>query len=93
MLTTSHRTVLILLCLLGLGTLLLASALGSENFGPARLWAALLQPASADGELLWRLRLPRAGAAFIVGAMLAVSGALDSRIGRLRLDQRMQSAC
>ena len=76
MLPTSHRTVLILLCLLGLRTLLLASALGPENFGPARLWAALLQPASADGELLWRLRLPRAGAAFIVGAMLAVSGCL-----------------
>ncbi len=76
MLKTSHRTVLILLCLLAVGSLLLATLLGSENFSLTRLMAALQQPASLDGQLLWRLRLPRAGAGFLVGAMLAIAGCL-----------------
>ena len=39
-------------------------------------WAALTHPDSANGELLWRLRLPRAVAAWVVGAMLALAGCL-----------------
>ncbi len=39
-------------------------------------WAALFDPRSLDGEMLWRLRLPRAFAAWTVGAMLAMSGCL-----------------
>ena len=42
----------------------------------ARALAALRDPASAHGELVWRLRLPRAGAAWTVGALLSLSGCL-----------------
>ena len=66
----------LLLSVAALGSLALAGALGSELFGPRAWLAALLEPASANGELLWRLRLPRALAAFSVGAMLAISGCL-----------------
>jgi iron complex transport system permease protein len=39
-------------------------------------WSALTHPDSPDGALLWQLRLPRALAAWVVGAMLALSGCL-----------------
>ena len=76
MLKSSHSTILILLGLLASGALLLATLLGSETFSLARLVTALQQPASLDGQLIWRLRLPRAGAGFMVGAMLAIAGCL-----------------
>lgn len=65
-----------MLALTSLASVLLASAAGSVDLGPTEWWAALNQPDSADGELLWRLRLPRAAAAWAVGAMLSVSGCL-----------------
>jgi iron complex transport system permease protein len=68
--------VLLLLAVLCLGCGVMATALGSVALSPAGWWAALTNPASSEGELLWRLRIPRAGAAFVVGAMLAVSGCL-----------------
>ena len=43
---------------------------------PAQWLAAIQDPNSALGEVIWRLRLPRAGAAWLVGAMLALSGCL-----------------
>ncbi len=76
MLTASPRTVLIGLCLLCAACLVLATALGSVPHSPASWWHALTHPGSVEGELLWRLRIPRAGAAFVVGALLAVSGCL-----------------
>ena len=76
MLKSSHSTILILLGLLASGALLLATLLGSETFSLARLVTALQEPASLDGQLIWRLRLPRAGAGFMVGAMLAIAGCL-----------------
>ena len=76
MLSTSHRTIIFLLCLLAIGSILFSTVVGSVNLSIDEWWHALLHPSSAEGELLWRLRLSRAAAAFVVGAMLAVSGCL-----------------
>jgi iron complex transport system permease protein len=43
---------------------------------PAEWLAALQDPGSTLGEVVWRLRLPRAWAAWLVGALLALSGCL-----------------
>jgi iron complex transport system permease protein len=43
---------------------------------PGEWLAAIQDPGSALGEVVWRLRLPRAGAAWLVGALLALSGCL-----------------
>ncbi len=72
----SRRPLLLILLLLSAGSIVLASALGSVTLGLADWWSALLQPESPNGELLWRLRLPRALAAWAVGAMLTMSGCL-----------------
>jgi iron complex transport system permease protein len=72
----SRRIAVGLLLLLSLGSVLFASAVGSVNLGFDAWRTALLHPDSPDGELLWRLRLPRAFAAWTVGAMLSVSGCL-----------------
>lgn len=72
----SHRLLMVLLALLTIGSVVYASATGSVTLSPSDWWSALLNPASMDGELLWRLRLPRAGAAWSVGAMLAMAGCL-----------------
>lgn len=72
----SQRYFLLLLALLCLISLFVATAVGSVQLGPGAWWRALSDPTSATGELLWKLRLPRAMAAFTVGAMLAISGCL-----------------
>ncbi|MEK7437274.1 MAG: iron ABC transporter permease [Pseudomonadota bacterium] len=55
----------------------LALASGSAQLSPAELWQALVSPGdSVAGEILTRLRLPRALAAFAVGGLLALAGAL-----------------
>ena len=72
----NQTTVLVILALLCLACLVLATALGSVSHSPAEWWYALTHPATREGELLWRLRIPRALAAFGVGAMLAVAGCL-----------------
>jgi iron complex transport system permease protein len=71
-----RRMLLGLLLLASLGSILLATAIGSVNLGAAAWWSALLDPESSAGELLWRLRLPRAVAAWTVGAMLSLAGCL-----------------
>jgi iron complex transport system permease protein len=43
---------------------------------PGEWLTAIQDPGSALGEVVWRLRLPRAGAAWLVGALLALSGCL-----------------
>jgi len=73
---TSRPAVLTALLLLSAGGVIYASATGSVSLDPASWWAALSDPRSPDGEMLWRLRLPRAFAAWCVGAMLAMSGCL-----------------
>jgi len=57
-------------------SLLFSSAIGSVAMSPAEWLAALQDPGSNLGEVIWRLRLPRAAAAWLVGALLALSGCL-----------------
>ena len=64
------------LFLLSLASIFHASIAGSVSMDLATWCAALFNPQSLDGEMLWRLRLPRAFAAWAVGAMLAISGCL-----------------
>jgi iron complex transport system permease protein len=65
---------LVILVLLAAAGLLFALATGSGPAGPGALLDARADPLVA--EILWRLRLPRALAAFGTGAALAVAGAL-----------------
>jgi len=66
----------LLLALLSVGSILFAVAVGSVTLGWGQWWSALLDPASDFGDLLWRIRLPRAIAAWTVGALLSLSGCL-----------------
>lgn len=74
--TARRRLLLSFLLLLSAATALIASAVGSVTLSPAEWIAALQDPASGHGELVWRLRLPRALAAWTVGALLSLSGCL-----------------
>jgi iron complex transport system permease protein len=77
MMPTAHRRLLIvLLALLSAGSILAASAIGSVSLDWSEWLAALRSADSANGELVWRLRLPRAAAAWTVGALLSLSGCL-----------------
>jgi iron complex transport system permease protein len=77
MMPTAHRRLLfLLLALLSGAGVLSAAAVGSVNLSWDQWWQALLEPGSEHGELLWRLRLPRALAAWTVGALLSLSGCL-----------------
>ena len=76
MATAFRKLSLPILLVLSAGSIVFASVAGSVSLGPSEWWAALLHPDTPNGELLWRLRLPRAFAAWAVGAMLTVSGCL-----------------
>lgn len=77
MMPTAQRRLLFgLLALFSAGSVLLASAIGSVNLGWETWWQALTDPGSEYSELVWRLRLPRAAAAWTVGALLSLSGCL-----------------
>lgn len=77
MMPTAHRRLLFfLLALLSAGSILAASAIGSVNLDWSEWLAAIRGADSANGELVWRLRLPRAAAAWTVGALLSLSGCL-----------------
>lgn len=77
MMPTAHRRLLfLLLALLSAASILAAGAIGSVALGWEQWWAALTGGASEHGELVWRLRLPRAAAAWAVGALLSLSGCL-----------------
>jgi len=64
------------LALLSAGSIACAAAIGSVSLGWHDWLNALSSPASEHGELVWRLRLPRALAAWTVGALLSLSGCL-----------------
>jgi iron complex transport system permease protein len=74
--TAQRRLLFLLLALLSAASVLAAAAIGSVSLGWDQWWAALTGPASEFGELIWRLRLPRAAAAWTVGALLSLSGCL-----------------
>ncbi len=77
MMPTAHRRLLfLLLALLSVACILFASATGSVTLGWSEWLAAITNSSSEHGELLWRLRLPRAAAAWTVGALLSLSGCL-----------------
>jgi len=66
-----------LLAVVACAGFLLALAAGSQGIEPARAWQALTDGAGGlEREVILNLRLPRALAAFGVGALLALAGAL-----------------
>jgi iron complex transport system permease protein len=77
MMPTAHRRLLFfLLATLSLASILFASAIGSVTLDWAQWVSAITDSSSEHGELIWRLRLPRAGSAWAVGALLSLSGCL-----------------
>ena len=70
------RLLIFALFILSIVSLALSTAVGSVTMSPNEWLAAIQDPNSALGEVIWRLRLPRAGAAWLVGALLALSGCL-----------------
>ena len=70
------RALNLTLIVAALALLLAACLLGSVPLPPARMLAALAGSGeSADRVIVWTIRLPRAVAAFGVGALLGISGA------------------
>jgi len=74
--TAQRRLLFLLLAMLSAGSVLFAAAIGSVTLSWDQWWSALLDPGSDFGELVWRIRLPRAAAAWTVGALLSLSGCL-----------------
>ena len=77
MMPTAHRRLLFLfLLVISVASIAAAAATGSVSLNWSQWTAALLDPDSEYGELVWRLRIPRATAAWAVGALLSLSGCL-----------------
>lgn len=74
--TALKRLLIAALLLLSIIALLLATATGSVSLSLDQWLQAMSNPRTEYGELLWRLRLPRAIAAWTVGALLSLSGCL-----------------
>lgn len=71
-----ERLVIPVLIVASLISLMAACLLGSTPLGPGRVLAAFFGLADAgDTLVIWQIRLPRALAAFVVGAALGASGA------------------
>ena len=74
---TAHRRLLfLLLVILSVASIAGAAATGSVTLDWSQWTTALTNPGSEYGELVWRLRIPRATAAWAVGALLSLSGCL-----------------
>ncbi|WP_027457174.1 FecCD family ABC transporter permease [Dechloromonas agitata] len=75
---TRRRAILILsaLCLLAVGSFMLALTVGSFKVAYADVFAALLGREGGGGDVVLQLRLPRAIAGFACGGLLALAGAL-----------------
>ena len=77
MMPTAHRRLLFLfLVMLSMASIAGAAATGSVTLNWSQWTTALTNPGSEYGELVWRLRIPRATAAWAVGALLSLSGCL-----------------
>lgn len=70
------RIILPTLLLASIVSIILATLVGSVPVPPSDWWAALTDPQHPAAEVISRLRLPRALAAWAVGAMLAIAGCL-----------------
>lgn len=70
------RLLIFALIIFSVFSLVISSAVGSVSMSFTEWLTAIQDPNSALGEVIWRLRLPRAGAAWLVGALLALSGCL-----------------
>ena len=68
--------IIVALCGLALASLALALMAGSVSVSPRGLVSALLGDGGMGGEVVRRLRLPRALSGFACGALLALAGAL-----------------
>ncbi|MDE1544269.1 iron ABC transporter permease [Dechloromonas agitata] len=75
---TRRRAILILsaLCLLAVGSFMLALTVGSFKVAYVDVFAALLGREGGGGDVVLQLRLPRAIAGFACGGLLALAGAL-----------------
>ncbi len=74
---TTARVLLPLLALLALGCIALALMVGSVPLAPATVWASLTGSGEGTAQrIVLDLRLPRALAAFVVGGLLGLAGAL-----------------
>src|SRR6478672_9897520 len=73
----SHRALLAVLILVAIGSILVALMFGSLSVSLTALLRTLVDssPGVVD-DVVWKLRLPRALAAFACGGLLAVSGVL-----------------
>jgi len=72
-----RSSILVLLAIAALASLIASAAMGSVALPFDHLLAALLRQSSGpEADIVWKLRLPRAGAAFACGALLALAGAL-----------------
>lgn len=77
MMPTAHKHLLFLfLVMLSVASIAGAAATGSVALDWNQWTTALTNPGSEYGELVWRLRIPRATAAWTVGALLSLSGCL-----------------
>jgi len=74
--TTLKRPFIVFLLALSVLAMLMASATGSVPLSLEQWWQSLVSPSAEHAELVWRLRLPRALAAWTVGALLSLSGCL-----------------
>ncbi len=68
--------ILALLLVASLLAVLFALAFGSVTAGGESWWSAWHQPAHPLHDILWRVRAPRVGAAWLTGALLALAGVL-----------------
>jgi iron complex transport system permease protein len=74
--TVFKRLLILVLVVLSVLSLFLASAAGSVSLDFSQWVQAILDSDAEHGELIWRLRMPRALAAWTVGAFLSLSGCL-----------------
>lgn len=76
--------VLIIAVMLFAGVVLVSLMIGTKIYGPSTIWEALFHrnQNNITHDIIWDIRLPRAIAAALVGAFLAVSGALMQALTR-----------
>ena len=76
--------VLIIAVVLFAAVVLVSLMIGTKIYGPSTIWEALFHrnQNNITHDIIWDIRLPRAIAAALVGAFLAVSGALMQALTR-----------